>query len=58
MSGIVYHYPIYGDRPFIGRSNLLYACTYRSLSLLRETLASLGGSAYNRPEKEPGFMHR
>ena len=34
--GIVYHYPIYGDRALIGRSNLLYACTNRSL--LREPL--------------------
>ena len=27
VCGIVCHYPIYGDRLLIGRSNLLYACT-------------------------------
>ena len=24
MCGIVYHYPMYGDRPLIGRCNLFY----------------------------------
>ena len=31
--GIVCHYPIYGDRLLIGRSNLLYACTKHSFLL-------------------------
>ena len=31
--GIVYHYPIYGDRPLIEWSNLLYACTNHSFAL-------------------------
>ena len=31
--GIVYHYPMYGDRLLIGRSNLLHACTKHSFIL-------------------------
>ena len=31
--GTVNHYPIYGDRPLIGRSNLLYACKNNSFAL-------------------------
>ena len=31
--GIVYRYPIYGDRLLIGRSNLSHACTIHSFVL-------------------------
>ena len=31
---IMYHYPICGDHPLVGRSYLLYACTNHSLALL------------------------
>ena len=31
--GIVCHYPIYGDRLLIGRSNLLYACAKHPFAL-------------------------
>ena len=31
--GIVYHYPMYGDRLLIGRSNSLHACTKHSFIL-------------------------
>ena len=30
---IVYHYPIYGYSPLIGRSHLLYTCTHRFLAI-------------------------
>ena len=46
MCGIVYHYPIYRDRPIIGRSNLLYACTNHSFALLRMSF----GMIYNHPK--------
>ena len=36
ICGIVYHYRIYRDRPLIGRSDLLYACTIRFLALLED----------------------
>ena len=52
ICGIMYHYPIYGDRPLIGRSNLLYACTHRSFALFSAGIA--GRLAYSRPEKERG----
>ena len=50
---IMYHYPIYGDRPLIGRSNLLYACTNRYFALFsasrwhKRTGRLVGGSNKN-----------
>ena len=54
--GIVCHYPIYGDRLLIGRSNLLYACAKHPFALLREPLASSGGLAYADSYKNHGCL--
>ena len=54
--GIVCHYPIYGDRLLIGRSNLLYACANHPFALLREPLASPGGRPTADPNKNHGCL--
>ena len=43
----MYHYSVYGDPSLIGQSN----------SVLRELLASPGGTAYTQPGQEPRFNH-